>query len=182
MALILWYCAICAYNEFNYYHNFFGPYQTESSPGPTSSSDISSSIMDEKSISSLYNQVNYSLRIKKFLLSHPKAFPVSEDSEEGKMLIIFYICLSVSLSLSLCLILSLSVYNQVNYSLRIKKFLLSQSKAFPSTHYVLRNSSHPKAFPVSKDSEEGKMFKISLFVFLILSFSPSFSLCQYITK
>ncbi|XP_076472321.1 uncharacterized protein LOC143301809 isoform X2 [Babylonia areolata] len=53
--------------------------KNENSTGQTSASDISSSIIDEKSISSLYNQVNYSLNIKKFLLSHPKAFPVSDE-------------------------------------------------------------------------------------------------------
>ncbi|KAK7485793.1 hypothetical protein BaRGS_00022974, partial [Batillaria attramentaria] len=53
--------------------------QNDGSTGPTSPSDISSSLMDEKSISSLYNQLNYSLNIKKFLLSHPKCFPVSDE-------------------------------------------------------------------------------------------------------
>ena len=44
--------------------------QNDSSQGPTSASDISSSGMDEKSISSLYNQVNYSLNIKRSALVH----------------------------------------------------------------------------------------------------------------
>ena len=43
--------------------------QNDSSQSPTSASDISSG-MDEKSISSLYNQVNYSLNIKRSALVH----------------------------------------------------------------------------------------------------------------
>ncbi|PVD35609.1 hypothetical protein C0Q70_02572 [Pomacea canaliculata] len=61
--------------------------KNESSTSPTSPSDISSSIMDEKSISSLYNQLNYSLNIKKFLLSHPKCFPVSDEDSSTDVVI-----------------------------------------------------------------------------------------------
>ncbi|KAL8610002.1 hypothetical protein ACOMHN_029495 [Nucella lapillus] len=60
--------------------------KNENSRDPMSASDISSSIVDEKSISSLYNQVNYSLNIKKFLLSHPKAFPVSDEDSSTDVL------------------------------------------------------------------------------------------------
>ncbi|XP_076451347.1 uncharacterized protein LOC143287288 [Babylonia areolata] len=42
--------------------------------------EVSSSETAGKSISSLYRQVNYSLNIRRFLSSHPKLFPASEDN------------------------------------------------------------------------------------------------------
>ncbi|KAH9513558.1 hypothetical protein Btru_033354 [Bulinus truncatus] len=45
------------------------------------SSEAKSTVIDEKGISAIYNQLNYSHNIKRFLLSHPKSFSNVSDED-----------------------------------------------------------------------------------------------------
>ncbi|RUS86928.1 hypothetical protein EGW08_005333 [Elysia chlorotica] len=53
----------------------------EKSKDETSSAESKSAIIDEKGISSIYNQLNYSHNIKRFLMSHPKSFSNVSDED-----------------------------------------------------------------------------------------------------
>ncbi|GFS17808.1 circadian clock protein period, partial [Elysia marginata] len=53
----------------------------EKSKDESSSAESKSAVLDEKGISSIYNQLNYSHNIKRFLMSHPKSFSNVSDED-----------------------------------------------------------------------------------------------------
>lgn len=57
----------------------------EKSKDETSSAESKSAVLDEKGISSIYNQLNYSHNIKRFLMSHPKSFSNVSDEDSNMM-------------------------------------------------------------------------------------------------
>nr|QDK59986.1 period 2-like protein [Onchidium reevesii]QEI10544.1 putative period circadian protein 2 [Onchidium reevesii] len=54
---------------------------TDKAKGETGTGESKSTVIDDKGISSIYNQLNYSHNIKRFLMSHPKSFSNVSDED-----------------------------------------------------------------------------------------------------